>query len=111
MIEGQDEFFNVTKAIHNGLQGDPADITEDGKRVFREGNKRNAEALEGEFDYVIVHDPQPAGIAELKRSDGALDLALPYRPLGAQPGDPRFLPSDALRVRRDCVPPARVRAA
>jgi trehalose synthase len=68
VIEGQDEFFNVTKAIHNGLQGDPAHLTEDGKRIFREYNRRNAEALEDDYDYVVVHDPQPAGIAELKRS-------------------------------------------
>jgi trehalose synthase len=70
VIEGQDDFFNVTKAIHNGLQGAPADITEEDKQIFREYNRRNAEALEGEYDYVIVHDPQPAGMAELRRSAG-----------------------------------------
>jgi trehalose synthase len=86
VIEGRDEFFNVTKAIHNGLQGDPANLTEDGKRVFKEYNRRNAEALDGEYDYVIVHDPQPAGIAELKRESAGhwiwrchIDLSEPNR--------------------------------
>jgi trehalose synthase len=66
VIFGQDEFFDVTKAVHNGLQGDPTGLTEEQKQIFREYNRQNAEALEGEFDYVIVHDPQPAGIAELR---------------------------------------------
>jgi trehalose synthase len=86
VIEGKDEFFNVTKLIHNGLQGDPVDLTEEGKRIFREYNERNAEAFEGEYDYVIVHDPQPAGIAELKRSSAQhwtwrchIDLSEPNR--------------------------------
>ncbi len=70
VIEGQDEFFDVTKAIHNGLQGDAIDLTEDAKKIFLEYNRRNAEALDGEYDYVIVHDPQPAGMAELHRSVG-----------------------------------------
>jgi trehalose synthase len=68
VIHGEEEFFEVTKAIHNGLQGDPTGLTEEQKAVFREYTRLNAEALEGEFDYVIVHDPQPAGMAELARS-------------------------------------------
>jgi trehalose synthase len=70
VIYGEDEFFDVTKTIHNGLQGDRTGLTEDQKRVFREYNRVNAEALDGEFDYVIVHDPQPAGMAELARGVG-----------------------------------------
>ena len=27
IIRGEDEFFNVTKTIHNGLQGDPSGLT------------------------------------------------------------------------------------
>jgi trehalose synthase len=70
VIEGQDEFFDVTKAIHNGLQGDPTELTDDGMRTFREYQQRNADALDEEYDYVIVHDPQPAGMADLRRSAG-----------------------------------------
>src|SRR3954468_17377142 len=29
VIRGADEFFNVTKAIHNALQGDPRSLTEE----------------------------------------------------------------------------------
>jgi trehalose synthase len=68
VIYGQDEFFDVTKAIHNALQGDERGLTDDQKRTFREYNRINAQALEGEFDFVIVHDPQPAAVVEEARS-------------------------------------------
>jgi trehalose synthase len=67
VIYGQNEFFDVTKAIHNGLQGNPRSLSEDEKETFRTYNRGNAEALEDEFDYVIVHDPQPAGVIEHAR--------------------------------------------
>jgi trehalose synthase len=70
VIYGQDEFFDVTKAIHNALQGDPRSLTDDGKEIFRRYNRQNAEALEGEFDFVIVHDPQPAAVIEHARDVG-----------------------------------------
>jgi trehalose synthase len=62
VIEGQDEFFNVTKACHNGLQGMDIPFTEDMKAIWRHYNEMNARRFAGEYDYVIVHDPQPAGL-------------------------------------------------
>jgi trehalose synthase len=59
---GQDEFFNVTKAMHNTLQGDPRQITAEEQAVFERYNVLNAGGLDGEYDYVIIHDPQPAAI-------------------------------------------------
>ena len=50
----------------------------------------NAEGLEGDWDVIIVHDPQPAGLmqnAPEKRAE--LDLALPHRPLDPEPGHAR----------------------
>ena len=64
VIYGQDEFFDVTKTIHNALQGDPQSLDEAQRKVFEKYNRMNAEALEGSFDFVIVHDPQPAGMIE-----------------------------------------------
>jgi len=86
VIYGQDEFFDVTKAIHNALQGSETGITEEQKRVFAEYNRMNAEALEGHYDYVIVHDPQPAGMIEHARAAADhwiwrchIDLSTPNR--------------------------------
>lgn len=62
VIEGTDEFFNVTKACHNGLQGMDIPFTEEMKAIWRRYNEMNAQKFEGEYDFVIVHDPQPAGL-------------------------------------------------
>jgi trehalose synthase len=64
VIHGQDEFFDVTKTIHNALQGDPTGLSDEQQETFRRYNRLNAEALEGSYDFVIVHDPQPAGMIE-----------------------------------------------
>jgi len=62
VIEGEDEFFNVTKSCHNGLQGMDIPFTEEMKGIWRLYNEMNATRFEGEYDCVVVHDPQPAGL-------------------------------------------------
>jgi trehalose synthase len=62
VIAGEDEFFNVTKACHNGLQGMDIPFTEEMKIIWRRYNEMNAKQFEGEYDFVVVHDPQPAGM-------------------------------------------------
>jgi trehalose synthase len=65
IIKGAEEFFNVTKALHNGLQGDPRSLTPDEIEIFRRYSALNAEELAAnEYDYVIVHDPQPVGMID-----------------------------------------------
>jgi trehalose synthase len=64
IIAGGDEFFAVTKAIHNALQGGPDGLTETQQEIFRRFNALNAEEIEDEYDFVIVHDPQPAAMIE-----------------------------------------------
>lgn len=61
---GREEFFNVTKAMHNALQGDERGITEDERRIFERYNVLNAGGLDGDYDVMIIHDPQPAGIRQ-----------------------------------------------
>ena len=62
IIHGEDEFFEVTKTIHNALQGNPEGLSKEQEEIFRRYNELNAAQLEGEYDFVIVHDPQPAAI-------------------------------------------------
>jgi len=62
IIEGEDEFFNVTKACHNGLQGMDISLTKEMREIWQRYNEMNAAKFEGEYDFVIVHDPQPAGL-------------------------------------------------
>ena len=70
IIEGTDEFFNVTKASHNGLQGMQIPFSEQMKAIWREYNALNAKAFEGEYDYIVVHDPQPAGLLHFNGHSG-----------------------------------------
>jgi len=86
VINGQDEFFDVTKSIHNALQGADVTLTEEQKDIFRRYNRVNAEALDGAWDFVIVHDPQPAAILDGGRPGGGrwiwrchIDLSAPSR--------------------------------
>ena len=64
IIHGREEFFDVTKTIHNALQGDPHALTADQRAIFAHFTELNAAELEDEYDFVIVHDPQPVGIVE-----------------------------------------------
>jgi trehalose synthase len=62
VIGGQDEFFDVTKACHNGLQGMDIAFTDEMKDVWKRYNEQNAARFEGEYDFCVIHDPQPAGL-------------------------------------------------
>jgi trehalose synthase len=62
IILGREEFFNVTKLLHNSLQGNPHGLTDEDWEVYDKYNQINAKELDGDYDYVIVHDPQPAAM-------------------------------------------------
>jgi trehalose synthase len=68
VIHGSDEFFAVTKNVHNALQGAPLDWTPAMQRTYLEKVLDNALLLEGEYDYVVIHDPQPAALLALASS-------------------------------------------
>ncbi len=65
IIRGADEFYNVTKAIHNALQGDERSLSSDEREIFARYNALNAAELPADdYDYVIIHDPQPAAMID-----------------------------------------------
>ena len=64
IIKGADEFFDVTKTIHNALQGAETGLTEAQKQVFKHYNALNAEEFEDDYDFVCIHDPQPAAMID-----------------------------------------------
>ncbi|MBM3667673.1 MAG: glycosyltransferase [Actinobacteria bacterium] len=70
IIMGREEFFNATKLLHNSLQGDPSSLSPSQWELFDHYNKINAESLEGDWDFVIVHDPQPVGMRHGAREHG-----------------------------------------
>jgi trehalose synthase len=65
VIYGREEFFNATKIMHNALQGNPQDLTEEQWDTWFRYNEINARELSEGWDVCIVHDPQPAALASL----------------------------------------------
>ena len=59
---GREEFYNVTKLLHNALQGNPQGLSPEEWQVFAKYNEMNAREVTGGWDAIIVHDPQPAAI-------------------------------------------------
>lgn len=57
---GSEPFFNVTKGFHNALQGADYELSVEGRAIYEEYNRQSAAELEGEWDIIFVHDPQPA---------------------------------------------------
>jgi len=64
IIRGAEEFYNVTKTIHNALQGNPQGLSAEQWELFRHYQALNAREFEDEYDFVIVHDPQPVGMVD-----------------------------------------------
>jgi trehalose synthase len=64
IIAGADEFFAATKTIHNALQGDSTGLTPTQQEVYRRFQTLNAGEFSDEYDYVLIHDPQPVGMIE-----------------------------------------------
>ncbi len=67
VLHGSDEFFAVTKQIHNALQGADVEWTPQMQRIYLERLLDNALLIEDGWDFVVVHDPQPAGLLQFLR--------------------------------------------
>jgi len=85
VMEGNTEFFDVTKAIHNALHGGPWRGGDAGFDIFRECNRQNRDKLKLEGRFVVIHDPQPAPFIESRRENGSnwfwrchIDLSHPH---------------------------------
>ncbi|MFH0791493.1 MAG: glycosyltransferase [Candidatus Omnitrophota bacterium] len=68
VIKGGEQFFEVTKKIHNALHGRSEEITQHDFDVFMETSSRNIEEVNICGDIVFVHDPQPIALIK-KRTD------------------------------------------
>ena len=60
VIQGDPFFFEITKAMHNALQGHKVQFTQAMFNHYREVNLENARQATWEADFVLLHDPQPA---------------------------------------------------
>lgn len=68
VIDGEGVFFDATKSIHNGLQGDPVEFGPELIGAWEATCAENARRLRPTLeaaDAVIIHDPQPAPLIGL----------------------------------------------
>jgi trehalose synthase len=63
VMNAPEDFFDVTKTIHNGLQGEQSEFTEEMRETYWTVTERNARALTERYDVVVLHDPQSLGMA------------------------------------------------
>jgi trehalose synthase len=62
VITGGNDFFEVTKAFHNALQGSDYNLTQQARDIFLMHNEQNRERMQFTEDFVVIHDPQPAAL-------------------------------------------------
>jgi trehalose synthase len=88
VIVGERDFFTVTKSLHNALQGHALELTDELRDIYLRNNELNGRLLEGNYDFVIVHDPQPAAMLHFHGREGGkhwiwrchIDTSTPYLP-------------------------------
>ncbi|RKO66156.1 glycosyltransferase [Desulfofundulus salinus] len=66
VIKGDEEFFRVTKTFHNAFHGVPVQITPAMLDTYRRISRENYDLVEPRADFVILHDQQPLGLAEIR---------------------------------------------
>ena len=71
VIRGSKDFFDVTKSIHNALQGDTSiEIGRNLQEIYLKVNEINSEMLKSDSldsdGVVVIHDPQPLPLVEFR---------------------------------------------
>jgi trehalose synthase len=86
VMTGGEDFFDVTKAFHNALHGSPYHPQPGHFDVFRDYTELNLRRLSLDSEFVVIHDPQPAGLIAARKNSSAhwmwrchIDLSHPDR--------------------------------
>src|SRR5215467_7226282 len=64
VMKGAEEFFDVTKSFHNALHGEPYLAKPADFEVFLAYNEQNRQTLPLDAEFMVIHDPQPAGLID-----------------------------------------------
>jgi trehalose synthase len=88
VVAGDPAFFEVTKKLHNGLQGMAVELSPEEQREYLAHNERYARALADAWDVVVVHDPQPLALRSFAPEHGGrwiwrchVDSSTPHLPV------------------------------
>jgi trehalose synthase len=66
VLSAGEDFFEITKAFHNSLQGAPFTLPRESYQKFLDVNAANAARLSLDADCVVIHDPQPAALIQAR---------------------------------------------
>ena len=67
VIKGGADFFDITKAFHNALQGKEDHFEQDLFDTYLAYNEMNYRQMSFEEDLIVIHDPQPASLIKWQR--------------------------------------------
>ncbi|WKZ33036.1 MAG: glycosyltransferase [Thermodesulfobacteriota bacterium] len=67
VMQADRPFFEVTKNIHNSLQGRGRPLTKDMWEEYARVNRENAGRIDLDADFVVIHDPQPAMFIDYRK--------------------------------------------
>ena len=67
VIKGGADFFDITKAFHNALQGKEGYFGRDIFDTYLAYNEMNYEQMSFEEDLIVIHDPQPAALIKWQK--------------------------------------------
>jgi trehalose synthase len=70
IMSGGEDFFQVTKAFHNALHGESYQAKEADFDIFRSYTELNRKRLRLDAEFVVIHDPQPAGLIDTRHKNG-----------------------------------------
>ena len=114
ILTAPQEFYNVTKSFHNGLQGHAVDFPDESRALYEEVCRTNAAELDAALR--LRRHPRPAAARDPRLRDAQpgplhlVDLALPHRHLDAGPGAVRLPAALHQPLRRGRLHPGRLRA-
>lgn len=71
VLEGNPEFFNTTKLFHNGMHGQPVNITGEMMESYLATAQKNKQLVEEDAGLVVLHDQQPLGLTAFRGANNA----------------------------------------
>jgi trehalose synthase len=87
VLDAPPAFYDITKKIHNALQGMPLDLSPAEQKLFLDVARENAAQLR-EADVILAHDPQAVALRHFAGARGAgwvwrchIDLTTAYQPV------------------------------
>jgi len=69
VIRGNEDFFVLTKNLHNALHGTPVNFTQRDRQIFDQVTDANLDSIDLDADIRFIHDPQPAGLIKARNGN------------------------------------------